>query len=198
MRDIRIFPIFEGANDVLRSFVALSVLKPLGAELELLRDVDLAHPLDLLGTWGSYIAGRVQREVRGGPQITRAHDALADLAGPVGEQVARLRGSAEGLLRRHGKGVVDRGLDHRRLCSALSDIVAQVAVLSRVSGILEDTGADAAGQERFIAETFCRRAAQRVSSQLDQLERNDDERMHAIAALAYKRGSYGYSLFEGP
>src|SRR5437588_7639096 len=87
LRDIRIFPIFEGANAVLRSFIALSVLKPLGDELKLLRDVDLAHPLDLLGTWASYLAGRVQREVRGGPQITRAHEALAELARPVGDQV---------------------------------------------------------------------------------------------------------------
>ncbi len=33
LRDIRIFPIFEGANDVLRAFVALSGLKPLGEQL---------------------------------------------------------------------------------------------------------------------------------------------------------------------
>src|SRR5690554_8010814 len=34
LRDIRIFPIFEGANDVLRAFVALSGLKPLGERSE--------------------------------------------------------------------------------------------------------------------------------------------------------------------
>src|SRR6478672_9377152 len=44
LRDIRIFPIFEGANDVLRSFVGLSVLKPLGDELKLLTDFDLSDP----------------------------------------------------------------------------------------------------------------------------------------------------------
>ena len=31
---------------------------------------------------------------------------------------------------------------------------------------------------------------------LDQVERNDDERMVAIAKLAYKRGEYGYAFFE--
>src|SRR5437588_8399046 len=34
LRDIRIFPIFEGANDVLRSFVALPGLQPLGGGLK--------------------------------------------------------------------------------------------------------------------------------------------------------------------
>jgi hypothetical protein len=31
---------------------------------------------------------------------------------------------------------------------------------------------------------------------LDQVEQNDDERMVAIAELAYKRGEYGYAFFE--
>ena len=31
---------------------------------------------------------------------------------------------------------------------------------------------------------------------LNQIERNDDDRARAIAGLAYKRGAYGYALFE--
>jgi acyl-CoA dehydrogenase family protein 9 len=77
----------------------------------------------------------------------------------------------------------------------MQDIYAQIAVLSRVSAIFDDQGVDASGQERFIAETFCERAARRVYGALDQLDRNDDERIHSIARLAYKRGAYGYSLF---
>ena len=39
-------------------------------------------------------------------------------------------------------------------------------------------------------------AAGRVASSFDAVEDNDDERMTAIAKLAYKRGEYGYSFFE--
>jgi acyl-CoA dehydrogenase family protein 9 len=69
-------------------------------------------------------------------------------------------------------------------------------VLSRVSNIFEDQGIEPSGQERYIAETFCTRSARRVRSSLRQIESNDDERMSAIAKLAYKRGEYGYALFE--
>ena len=69
-------------------------------------------------------------------------------------------------------------------------------MLSRVTAIFEDQGVEPSGQERYIAETFCTRAAGRVRSQLRQIETNDDERMTAIAKLAYKRGDYGYALFE--
>ena len=195
LRDIRIFPIFEGANDVLRSFVALSALKPLGEELSDLGDLGLSDPIGSLGTIATYAFGRVRREVRP-ERVSMAHNELADLANPVGDQVKRLRSVGEGVLRKHGKGIIDQGMTHKRLCHALSDILAQIAVLSRVTSIFENQGVEASGQERFIADTFCRRAARRVESALDQVEHNDDERQHSIATLAYKRGAYGYALLE--
>jgi acyl-CoA dehydrogenase family protein 9 len=195
LRDIRIFPIFEGANDVLRSFVALSVLKPLGDELKLLADVDLADPVRAVGAWAGYVGGRLKREVRP-DSITLADDALSELAAPVTGQVKRLRAVSEGLLRRYGRDITDQGMHHKRLAAALSDIYAQISVLSRVTSIFGDQGVEASGQERYIAETFCTRAARRVGLELDKIESNDDERMHSIARLAYKRGAYGYALFE--
>jgi acyl-CoA dehydrogenase family member 9 len=195
LRDIRIFPIFEGANDVMRSFVTLSALKPLGDELEGLGDLGLGDPIGSIGALAEYAFGRVKRELRP-DRVTRAHEELGPLADAVGDQVKRLRDEGEGLLRKHGKGIVDCGLAHKRYCDAISDIYAQIAVLSRVTSIFEEQGVEASGQERFIAETFCRRAGKRVGSALDGLHRNDDDRMHSIATLAYKRGAYGYALFE--
>ncbi len=195
LRDIRIFPIFEGANDVLRSFIALSVLKPLGEELKGLAELDLRDPNASLGTLADYAVRRVGREVRP-DSVTRAHDELDALAGPVRDQVKELRDAGERLLRKHGKDIVKQGMAHKRLAEAVMDIQAQIAVLSRVTGIFEEQGVEASGQERFIAQTFCERAARRVRGNLDGLERNDDKRMHSIARLAYKRGEYGYALFE--
>jgi alkylation response protein AidB-like acyl-CoA dehydrogenase len=195
MRDIRVFAIFEGANDVMRSYIALSALKPLGDELELLTEFDLTDPVRVIGTWASYVGGRVKREVRP-HSVTMAHEALSELAEPVADQVKRLRSVGESVLRRHGKDIVQQGMLHKRLASALSDVYAQIAVLSRVTSIFEDQGVDASGQERFIAETFCTRAARRVQTALNRIDDNDDERMHSIARLAYKRGAYGYALFE--
>ena len=195
MRDIRIFPIFEGANDVMRSFTALSVLKPLGDELKVLSDADLSDPIGALGSWAGYLGGRLRREVRP-DRISLAHEQLSALADPVADQVKRLRAVGESVLRKHGKGIVDQGMTHKRLADAVADVYAQVAVLSRVTSIFEDQGVEASGQERFIAETFCTRAAHRVDAELNKIESNDDDRMHSIARLAYKRGQYGYALFE--
>ena len=65
-----------------------------------------------------------------------------------------------------------------------------------MSAIFADQGVEPSGQERYIAETFCHRAASRVDARLDQIHSRDGERMSSIAKLAYKRGGYGYSLFS--
>src|SRR5207248_2846048 len=86
--------------------------------------------------------------------------------------------------------------DVMRSFIALADVYAQIAVLSRVTSIFEEQGVEASGQERFIADTFCTRAAHRVDVELDKIDNDDDERTQSIARLAYKRGAYGYALFE--
>jgi acyl-CoA dehydrogenase family member 9 len=195
LRDIRIFSIFEGANDVLRSFIALSGMRPLGEQLSGLAELDLGDPIGSLGVLIDYVGGRIQREVRP-DRVTRAHPELSERADAVSGQVKRLRDVSESLLRRDGQEIVRRGFQHKRIADALADIYGQVAVLSRVSSIFEEQGVEPSGQERYIAETFCTRAADRVHGRFDQIEHNDDERMSAIAKLAYKRGEYGYALFE--
>jgi alkylation response protein AidB-like acyl-CoA dehydrogenase len=195
LRDIRIFPIFEGANDVMRAFIALTGMKPLGEKLSELGSLELGDPIGSIGVVIDYVSGRIGRELRP-DKITEAHPELKDQAEAVSEQVKRLREVTEGLLRQHRKGIVERQFQQKRLSDVISDVFAQIALLSRVTSILEDQGVEPSGQELYIADTFCTRAAGRVRSALDQIERNDDERMIAIAKLALRRGEYGYALFE--
>ena len=195
LRDIRIFPIFEGANDVLRAFIALTGMKPLSERLAGLASINFADPIHSLGVLAEYVGGRIQREVRP-DRLTKAHPELSEPAAAVGDQVKRLREVCESLLRSERKNVMERQFQQKRLADAVADIYAQIAVLSRVTSIFEQHGVELSAQERYIADTFCTRAAGRVGSRFDQLERNDDERISAIAKLAYKRGAYGYAFFE--
>src|SRR5215213_4154807 len=86
LRDTRIFPIFVGANDVLRAFIALTGMKPLGDELSELGDIRLGDPIGALGVLADYVGGRIQRTVRP-ERITRAHKELSPLADSLSEQV---------------------------------------------------------------------------------------------------------------
>jgi acyl-CoA dehydrogenase family protein 9 len=195
LRDIRIFPIFEGANDVMRAFVALSGMKPVGEKLSGLGEIGLNDPIGSIGVLFDYVGGRIRSEVRP-DRISMAHPELRPHADAVSAQVKELRSHSESLLREHRKEIVERQFHQKRLSDAVADIYAQIAVLSRVTQIFEDHGVEPSGQERYIAETFCSRAAGRVRSAFRRIESNDDERISAIAKLAYRRGEYGYALFE--
>jgi acyl-CoA dehydrogenase family protein 9 len=195
LRDTRIYPIFEGANDVLRAFIALGGFKPVGEKLEGLSELGLSDPIGSIGVLIDYASDRIQREVRP-DKVTKAHEELSDHANAISDQVKELAGVTEKLLRDNKKGIIERQFQQKRLADNVADIYAQIAVVSRVSAIFEDQGVEPSGQERFIADTFCSRAGRRVANRFKQVESNDDERMTAIAKLAYKRGSYGYALFE--
>jgi acyl-CoA dehydrogenase family protein 9 len=193
LRDIRIFPIFEGANDVLRSYIALNGIEPVAAQLSGLSHVDLRDPVNAVGMVADYVGGMVRRRVQP-PRLTSTHQRFAGLAGEVGEQVERLRAVTEKLLRRHGEAIKLRGVHHKRLTSAVTDIYAQIATLVRVSDVLEHPEQGMVGDEPFIAETFCVRAAERVRRQFDQIEHNDDDRSFEIARAAYERNRYHHTV----
>jgi acyl-CoA dehydrogenase family member 9 len=194
LRDTRIFPIFEGANDVLRAFIALTGMRPLGDELSGLGDVRLGDPIGSLGVLADYVGGRIQRAVRP-DRITKAHRRLSPLASSLSDQVGRLRSVTESLLRAHRQdrrtpvppeAFGERRLRHLRAgCSPLAGHGPSRRARRRAvrSGALH---------RRDLLSTG-RGSGERV---LDQIERNDDERMVAIAKLAYSRGEYGYAFFE--
>ncbi|MDY7103465.1 MAG: acyl-CoA dehydrogenase family protein [Actinomycetota bacterium] len=195
LRDIRIFPVFEGSNDVLRAFVALQGLQGLTARLEDLQHLDVRKPVEALSAVWDYARDRIDLATRPDP-IGRTHPELAHLASPLAEQVSRLRSTSERLLRQHGEGVTDMQAVQKRLAHAAIDIFAQTATLARVSDDLATDEPDEAtgprGDEHYIAETFCRRASARVEQVLDRVEVNDDDRTARIAALAYAR--HGHPL----
>ncbi|MEX1177326.1 MAG: acyl-CoA dehydrogenase family protein [Nitriliruptor sp.] len=196
LRDIRIYPIFEGANDVLRTFVALSGFKVLGGELEGLDDLDVLAPVRSGGLVVDHVLSKVKRKVSP-PALTTVHPDLEPLAAPLSDQVGRLREVCEGLLRRHGGGIQDRQFQQKRVAHAAMDITAQVATLSRMSARMDEGGAEATGSEVFVGRTYVERAARRVHRALDQVERNDDDRMRDIAQLTYRGGGSAFELYPG-
>ena len=194
LRDIRIFPIFEGSNDVMRTFIALSGAKAVGEELSELGDLGLSDPIGAMGTIADYVVKRVRRGVRP-ERFGGVHDSLRDLADPLAGQVSDLRGRTEELVRRYGRDVAEHQLPLKRLAEASTDVYAQVATLSRLSALVEDQGVEASGTEQHLASTFCRRASRRVETQLARIERHDDELTHSIGRLTINRGGYPAQMF---
>ncbi len=193
LRDFRIFPIFEGSNDVMRAFVALNGLKALSEELPDVASLKISEPTKALGVIGPYLAGRMTRALR--PERLRgAHPALAKRVAAVAEQTARLRDSAEQALRKHGKRVQEKQLVQKRLAEAASGIYSQVAVIGRASAAIARDGLVEARDEKTIAINFCKRSEREVGRQLRSLEINDDRYSRTIGESLRASNGYAFEL----
>src|SRR5512137_1535129 len=85
VRDSRVMLIFEGTNEILRALIALSGLQQPGEQLAALGKA-FRDPLRSLGAIGSYIGGRVKRQLVK-PAFARVHESLKDEAELVAKAV---------------------------------------------------------------------------------------------------------------
>jgi len=193
LRDFRIFPIFEGANDVMRAYVALNGIKALSEALPDVASLKINDPAKALGVLAPYVAGRVNRAIRP-DKLTGANAALARQVAEVSEQTVRLRDRTEAALRQHGKKIQDKQLVQKRLADAASGIYAQVAVISRASAIIARDGLPVTGAEKTVAVNFCKRAALTVNNELRALEVNDDSYTKQIGKAVRQTNGYAFDL----
>lgn len=194
LRDIRVFPIFEGANDILRLFVALEGLQTLADQLEGMRQLNVRHPLRSAAAVSGYVGDRVRRRLSP-DRLSQVHPSLEPRAKALTTQVQGLRTTSEKLLRRHGTALDEQQAQLKRIAHASFEAFAQIATLSRVSDVLGKASPPSEmNGEAFMADTFCRRAEARAHRWLGQIDRNDDTDVSRIARDIYERGTYTYSV----
>jgi alkylation response protein AidB-like acyl-CoA dehydrogenase len=200
VRDSRINRIFEGTNEILRLFIALTALNRVGVQLqELVQGVKgaLADPIKGFGVLSDYalkhasIRTGLVGEKRG---FTRLHPALATLGEQYEGLVREVAWVADRELRRHGKGIVEQQFALKRVADILTDLFVAAAVLSRVTAALEQHGEAGAAREIEIARVFTRAARGRIRGNLRRVDSNDDDLVVALADDALEREGYGWDL----
>jgi acyl-CoA dehydrogenase family protein 9 len=183
VRDSRINLIFEGTNEILRALIALMGLQQPGERLKALGDA-FKDPIHSLGAIGSYLGGRVKRQIRR-PEFTKVHEALSREAETVADLVHDLALAVEDTILRSGKKIIDKQFQQERMANAAIDIYLAVAVLSRTTSEIERAGSeDAAKNQLDCARIFVPMAARRARRNIRGLRRNQDSRMRSIAENA--------------
>ncbi|CAB3995453.1 Acyl- dehydrogenase family member 9, mitochondrial [Paramuricea clavata] len=194
MRDTRIMMIFEGTNEILRMYIALTGMQYAGKKLSHLVKA-LKNPLANRGVLAETILKRVKYSVgmKGNINISDfVHPTLKKSATKLEENVVDFGVMSEKLLRKYKKNIVDQQLLLKRLSNVIINIFGMTAVLSRATRTMakEDLNAD---YEVLLANTFCQEAYHRNKTALGEIKkgtlRNGDSNLEKIAAGVFERNS---------
>lgn len=186
MRDLRIFRIFEGTNDILRLFVALTGIQYAGAHLKELQNA-FKNPAANLGLILEEASKRVVRKVGLGspPDMSNlVHKDLGVSARLIAKSIDSFGESVENVLIKYGKSIVNEQFILNRFANSAFDIYSSAVVLSRATNALEEN-LSTATHEKLMAETWTVEASDRVKQNLKAISTgqylDNFSKMHRIA-----------------
>ncbi len=198
VRDARILPIFEGANEILRLFIALSTLKDVGASLKELRSAlgsIFNEPIKGFGVLSGYAERRFTRAtgIGGGGLKTPLAPELRPLAA-IYENYARAAARvAEASLRAYGKGISERQYVQKRIADLLIDLFVGLCVISRADSLLASRP-ETRAQVLQIARIFTHQARRRMVRNIRGAAHNEDDAVDALAGAVLERGHYPWDV----
>jgi len=196
MRDCRINRIFEGTNDILRLFIALTAMNDVGAQLK-----EVAHslgsvlqePIKGFGVLSEYARKRVSYATGiGRATMSKAHPVIKDQKEVFEDCTKGLASFVDKLLRKYGKNIVGKQFATRRLADVMIDLFALASVISRVTASIEKHGVEATKKEQEILQVFAGQVSRRVRSNFNKIDDNDDEQIISLALDAVEKEGYGW------
>lgn len=198
VRDSRINLIFEGTNEILRLYIALSGFKDAG---DYFKDIQrsignvLNDPIKGFGVLGSYGKKKLaQYTPYRHAKLDAVAPALKDEALAYERYSVQLAKASESLLRRHGKKIVDEQFSLKRVADISIDLFIGLCVLSRVTACIAEKGETACADEISIARIFTRQAKRRINQNLRRLEKNEDELVSKLAGSLVEHAGYRWDV----
>jgi alkylation response protein AidB-like acyl-CoA dehydrogenase len=199
-RDCRILSIFEGTNEVLRLYIALSGLKEIGksyGELKAAVDDIFNSPIKGFGVLADYAEKRLTRATGVGRDkiLGKIPPQLREATTIYEKYTVELAKASDYLLRKYGKSIADRQHELKRVADMTIDLFVGLCVLSRATALSAEQGEEGA-QALAIAHTFARQAKRRLAHNVRRIERNEDQEMDLLAGFIVDRGRYPWDIIE--
>lgn len=196
LRDSRVNRIFEGTNDILRLFIALTAMNDVGAQLkELGQSLEgiLQDPIKGFGVLSEYGLKRISHATGVGASkatFSKLHPKLKNEAAIFEDGTRDLAVAADRILRKHGKKIIEKQFATKRLADIMIDLFVLGAVLSRVSASVTENGEAGAAKELEILQIFAGQVRRRTKGNFGKIDDNDDELIKSLADHALENEKY--------
>ena len=191
MRDARINTIGEGANEVLKAFIAVVGSRAPGLRLDAIRKKAKSNPLSAFMKMLGFTTSEVGRR-SSLPKVPVQNAELRKPARQLAKLVKRLGSVLPWVFLKAGteQKFLQSQYQHERLADAAIDLYAASCSLSRLDHLLLDgpgTGAALWKSEVEAGKHFLDLAFRRISTNYDLLFKNDDSGITAAADATLAR-----------
>jgi alkylation response protein AidB-like acyl-CoA dehydrogenase len=188
MRDARINQIGEGANDVLRAFIALVGMRGVGEHLQGVLGA-LRHPIKGWGTLWRFGRSQVSARLRA-PEIPVRSEELRPRARDLARRVRDFGLAVQALLRQYREAILERQYLQERVADVACDLYASACTLSRLDHLLDGANGNPAELRREVTagRYFLTLADRRIKQNLAALWDNDDAATTHAADAALGKG----------
>jgi acyl-CoA dehydrogenase family protein 9 len=198
LRDARIARIYEGTNDILRLFIALTAMNDVGHQLKELSSSlkgVFNDPIKGFGVMSDYArkqASLITGYNREKSRFTKLVPPLRPQAQIFEDGTRDLASAADRILRKHGRNIIEKQFATKRLADIMIDLFVLGCTLSRVNSIIEAQGMAKSAKELEILQVLSGQVARRVRSNFGKIDDNDDELIKSLADHAFDREGYGW------
>ena len=180
MRDARINQIGEGANEVLKSFIAMVGLRDIGMGMaETLQG--LKQPKSFFSTLWRFSKTHAVKLAR--PEIPVRHGSLTPAARSLAKRVQKFGWAVERALVRYRESILEAGYVHERLADAAIALQTSACTIARLDHDLMDGGKEA---DRAAGDLYLKMAARVFDRAMRDLADHDDQTTSRVADLALK------------
>lgn len=202
MRDSRINMIFEGTNEILRIFTALSGIKGPSEnlkELGKIADVSkaLKDPIKSLGVLTDFAKRRISRKL-GSSTLTKVHPSLEKHSTNFSSAVKDFSIAVENTIMKYGKNIIGNELPQMRIANMAIELYVQLCVLSRTTAILNDDKVSASDKEYVsnLTEMICRDSRQTFTKNYRRLTSSYDKLLPKVSNAVAERDGFGFDIID--
>lgn len=200
MRDTRINLIFEGTNEILRIFTALSGIKePSDSLKELGRIADvskaLQDPIKSVGILSGFAKKRIGKMI-GSKTLTKVHPSLETHSAHFSSMLNDFSIAVENTIMKLGKNIIGNELVQMRIANMVIELYVMLSVLSRTTSIINNAEISASDKEYVtqLTEIICRDARQNFTRNYKRLSSSYDRLIPKVSKHVVEREGYGLDI----
>jgi acyl-CoA dehydrogenase family protein 9 len=202
MRDTRINLIFEGTNEILRIFTALSGIKePSDSLKELGRIADvskaLQDPIKSVGILTDFAKKRMNKHF-GNKTLTKVHPKLEVHGNHFVNCLKDFSIAVENTIMKFGKNIIGNELLQMRIANMAIELYVQICVLSRTTSILNKATVSDSDKDYvfLLTELIMRDSRQNFTRNYKRLNSSYDKLIPKISQAVSQRDGFGFDIVD--